>query len=187
MVGQRDNPLPLGFITDFRAAEDDLDFRTDTFDGGNDLGRLRDIPDINPETDDLRVLCENFFRDFERTLVDIKLADLRTRLQFAEVGEKIAQPERGVDELRVERGEHDVRHRGSFIFLRAHGRRPRDRDRPLPGRISFDDESAAVRIDMSEYMEKHTVARLIRRAARYTSGTRKAASSAKLCAANLTR
>ncbi len=35
----------------------------------------------------------------------------RARLQFAEVGEQIAQAERGVDELRVKRGEDDVRHR----------------------------------------------------------------------------
>jgi ATP-dependent Clp protease ATP-binding subunit ClpB len=29
------------------------------------------------------------------------------------------------------------------------------------GRISFDDEKALVRIDMSEFMEKHAVSRLI--------------------------
>ena len=46
--------------------------------------------------------------------VDVELRDDGTRLQIAEVGEQIAQPERGVDELRVERGKDDVPHRNHF-------------------------------------------------------------------------
>ena len=38
--------------------------------------------------------------------------------KFAEVGEEIAQAKRGVDELRVERGEDDLRHRAEISICR---------------------------------------------------------------------
>src|SRR5256714_1436679 len=49
---------------------------------------------------------------------------------------------------------------GSFIFLGPTGVGKTELSRPL-SEFLFDDENAMVRIDMSEYMEKHTVARLI--------------------------
>ncbi len=49
---------------------------------------------------------------------------------------------------------------GSFIFLGPTGVGKTETARALAGFL-FDDESAMVRIDMSEYMEKHAVARLI--------------------------
>jgi ATP-dependent Clp protease ATP-binding subunit ClpB len=49
---------------------------------------------------------------------------------------------------------------GSFIFLGPTGVGKTETARAL-AEFLFDDESAIVRIDMSEYMEKHTVARLI--------------------------
>ncbi len=49
---------------------------------------------------------------------------------------------------------------GSFIFLGATGVGKTETARAL-AEFLFDDEQAMVRIDMSEYMEKHTVARLI--------------------------
>jgi ATP-dependent Clp protease ATP-binding subunit ClpB len=49
---------------------------------------------------------------------------------------------------------------GSFIFLGPTGVGKTELARAL-AEFLFDDESAMVRIDMSEYMEKHTVARLI--------------------------
>jgi ATP-dependent Clp protease ATP-binding subunit ClpB len=49
---------------------------------------------------------------------------------------------------------------GSFIFLGPTGVGKTETARAL-AEFLFDDESALVRIDMSEYMEKHTVARLI--------------------------
>ena len=44
------------------------------------------------------------FRDVERALVDVEFGEARARFQFAEIGQQIAEAERGVDELRVERG-----------------------------------------------------------------------------------
>jgi ATP-dependent Clp protease ATP-binding subunit ClpB len=49
---------------------------------------------------------------------------------------------------------------GSFLFLGPTGVGKTELARALAGFL-FDDERAMVRIDMSEYMEKHTVARLI--------------------------
>ncbi len=49
---------------------------------------------------------------------------------------------------------------GSFIFLGPTGVGKTETARAL-AEFLFDDESAMIRIDMSEYMEKHTVARLI--------------------------
>jgi ATP-dependent Clp protease ATP-binding subunit ClpB len=49
---------------------------------------------------------------------------------------------------------------GSFIFLGPTGVGKTELARAL-AQFMFDDERAMVRIDMSEYMEKHTVARLI--------------------------
>ncbi|HEX3605458.1 MAG TPA: ATP-dependent chaperone ClpB [Candidatus Dormibacteraeota bacterium] len=49
---------------------------------------------------------------------------------------------------------------GSFIFLGPTGVGKTELARALAGFL-FDDERAMVRLDMSEYMEKHTVARLI--------------------------
>src|SRR5947209_2554314 len=49
---------------------------------------------------------------------------------------------------------------GSFIFLGPTGVGKTELSRAL-AQFLFDDENAMIRIDMSEYMEKHTVARLI--------------------------
>ena len=70
---------------------------------------------------------------------------------------------------------------GSFLFLGPTGVGKTELARAL-AEFLFDDERAMVRIDMSEYQEKHTVARLS--APRPgTSGTRKAGSSPKPSAA----
>ena len=49
---------------------------------------------------------------------------------------------------------------GSFLFLGPTGVGKTELTKALAGFL-FDDEAAMIRIDMSEYMEKHTVARLI--------------------------
>ena len=63
---------------------------------------------------------------------------------------------------------------GSFLFLGPTGVGKTELARAL-AEFMFDTEDAMVRIDMSEYMEKHTVARLIG-APPATSATRRAAS-----------
>ncbi len=49
---------------------------------------------------------------------------------------------------------------GSFIFLGPTGVGKTELCRAL-GEVMFDDENAVIRIDMSEYMEKHSVSRLV--------------------------
>ena len=99
-------------------------------------------------------------------------------------GRRAAQARRGQDEAVTAVAEAVIRARsgmqdpnrpiGSFIFLGPTGVGKTELARAL-AECLFDDEHAMIRIDMSEYQEKHTVARLIggRRA---TSGMRKAAS-----------
>ena len=73
---------------------------------------------------------------------------------------------------------------GSFVFLGPTGVGKTELARAL-AEFLFDDERAMVRLDMSEYLERHTVARLVgRRPA--TSATRKAGSSPRPCAAGRT-
>ena len=74
---------------------------------------------------------------------------------------------------------------GSFLFLGPTGVGKTELARALAA-LLFDDERAMVRIDMSEYGEKHSVARLVG-APPATSATTRAASSPRRCGAGRTR
>src|ERR1700734_584979 len=101
MIGELDDLLRFGLIADFGAAEDDYYVRTDTLDSGDDVGGFGNVPDINAQADDLRILGEQDFRDVDRTLVDVEFYDARAGLERTEVREEIAQAERGGDEFRA--------------------------------------------------------------------------------------
>ena len=73
---------------------------------------------------------------------------------------------------------------GSFIFLGPTGVGKTELARTL-AEFLFGDEDALIRIDMSEYMEKLSVSRLIG-SPRATSATRRAASSPRPCGASRT-
>ena len=104
MVGELNDGLVFGFVADLRSAEDDFDVRPDAFDGGDDLGGGFDVPDVDAEADDFRIARQQDFRDVERTLIDVELGEAGARPERAEVGQQVAQAERGVDVFRVERG-----------------------------------------------------------------------------------
>jgi len=110
MIGERDNLLLLCFIRDLRAAEDDRDVRAQLFEHGDDLGGLRDIPNIHAEAHNSRFLPKQGLHDLQRLLVDDEFEQAGTLQRPPEVGHEVAEPERGVDVFRVERGEDDVRH-----------------------------------------------------------------------------
>jgi GTPase SAR1 family protein len=74
---------------------------------------------------------------------------------------------------------------GSFLFLGPTGVGKTELAKAL-AEFLFDDERAMVRIDMSEYGEKHSVARLVG-APPGTSATSRAVSSPRPCAAARTR
>ena len=90
-----------------------------------------------------------------------KLVKMEERLQQRVLGQKEALTAVANAVRRSRSGLQDPnRPIGSFIFLGPTGVGKTELARAL-AEFLFDDENAMVRIDMSEYMEKHTVARLI--------------------------
>jgi ATP-dependent Clp protease ATP-binding subunit ClpB len=90
-----------------------------------------------------------------------KLVHMENRLRERVVGQDAALEAVSNAIRRARAGLQDVRRpMGSFIFLGPTGVGKTELARAL-AEFLFDDERAMVRIDMSEYMEKHSVARLI--------------------------
>src|SRR5256884_1803230 len=90
-----------------------------------------------------------------------KLVKMEERLEQRVVGQKEAIAAVANAVRRSRSGLQDPnRPIGSSIFLRPTGVGQTRTARGL-GELPFSDENAMIRIDMSEYMEKHTVARLI--------------------------
>jgi len=90
-----------------------------------------------------------------------KLVKMEERLEKRVVGQKEAIEAVANAVRRSRSGLQDPnRPIGSFIFLGPTGVGKTETARAL-AEFLFDDESAMVRIDMSEYMEKHSVSRLI--------------------------
>jgi ATP-dependent Clp protease ATP-binding subunit ClpB len=90
-----------------------------------------------------------------------KLVKMEERLALRVIGQKPALKAVSDAVRRARSGLQDPnRPIGSFIFLGPTGVGKTETARAL-AEFLFDDENAIVRIDMSEYMEKHTVARLL--------------------------
>ncbi len=90
-----------------------------------------------------------------------KLVKMEERLGQRVIGQKEAIKAVSNSVRRARAGLQDEdRPIGSFIFLGPTGVGKTELSRAL-AEFLFDDENAMIRIDMSEYMEKHTVARLI--------------------------
>jgi len=90
-----------------------------------------------------------------------KLRDLESRLSARVVGQEHAVDEvaRTVRRARAGLGDR-TRPLGSFLFLGPTGVGKTELVKALAAEL-FDDESRMVRLDMSEYMERHSVARMI--------------------------
>jgi ATP-dependent Clp protease ATP-binding subunit ClpB len=90
-----------------------------------------------------------------------KLVEMETRLKERVVGQDAALTTVANAIRRSRAGLSDPRRPiGSFIFLGPTGVGKTETARAL-AEFLFDDEQSMIRIDMSEYMEKHSVARLI--------------------------
>ena len=90
-----------------------------------------------------------------------KLLDMENRLRTRVIGqdEALVAVANAVRRSRAGLGDQN-RPVGSFLFLGPTGVGKTELARAL-AEFLFDDETAMIRLDMSEYMEKHTVARLI--------------------------
>jgi ATP-dependent Clp protease ATP-binding subunit ClpB len=118
-----------------------------------------------------------------------KLVHMEERLQARVVGQKDAIFAVANAVRRARAGLQDEnRPIGSFLFLGPTGVGKTELSKAL-AEFLFDDENAMTRIDMSEYMEKHAVSRLIGAPPGYVlpdmSVMKRAASSARRCAAVL--
>ncbi|HEX7478489.1 MAG TPA: ATP-dependent chaperone ClpB [Polyangiales bacterium] len=91
----------------------------------------------------------------------VKLLDMEKRLRTRVVGqeEALIAVSNAVRRSRAGLGDRN-RPVGSFLFLGPTGVGKTELARAL-AEFLFDDESAMIRIDMSEYMEKHSVSRMI--------------------------
>ena len=90
-----------------------------------------------------------------------KLLEMETHLQTRVVGQEGAVETVSKAVRRARAGLSDPnRPQGSFLFLGPTGVGKTELTKALADFL-FDDESALLRLDMSEYMEKHSVARLI--------------------------
>ncbi len=90
-----------------------------------------------------------------------KLLDMETKLHEQVVGQEEAVQAVSNAVRRARAGLQDPnRPLGSFLFLGPTGVGKTELCKALAGFL-FDDEQAMLRVDMSEYMEKHSVARLI--------------------------
>ena len=90
-----------------------------------------------------------------------KLVEMESRLGMRVIGQKKALEAVSHAVRRARAGLQDrKRPMGSFLFLGPTGVGKTETAKAL-AEFLFDQESAIVRIDMSEYMEKHTVSRLV--------------------------
>jgi hypothetical protein len=72
VIRQADDFLRLRFVADFRPAQDHNEFRSHPLERSHHFCRGRDIPNVNAQTDDTRILRQQNFRDVHGSLVDVE-------------------------------------------------------------------------------------------------------------------
>ena len=105
MVREAHNLLLLPLVAHLRAAEDDDDLGREALEQAHDLRGLAHVPDVNAQPDDARPTGQKLLHDVQRALLYLELQQRGAGLKRAEIRVEVAQPERAVDELGVERGE----------------------------------------------------------------------------------
>ena len=135
VVGQPHDFLCLDLETDFRSAQDDGEVGPHPFQGGDDLRRLRNVPDVNTEADDFGASRQQHFHDIERLLLDVELDQAGARFQIAQVGQQITQAKGGMNVFCVQCGQDDVGHKVGGIYHAPlpSSKRNKDRRRPVRG------------------------------------------------------
>src|SRR6185295_8710189 len=115
------NLLLIDFKTHLGSAEDDRDVGSDALQSRNDLRSLRNIPDVNSEADDLRLLGDQHFNQIQRSLIDVEFDQTGAGLQFSEIRQQISEAKRGVRVSGVQRRQHNVRHGANLSRYRRCG------------------------------------------------------------------
>ena len=116
VVGQPHDFLCLDLETDFRSAQDDGEVGPHPFQRGDDLRRLRNVPDVNSEADDFGASRQQHFHDIERSLLDVELDQAGARFQIAQVSQQITQAKGGVNVFCVQCGQDDVGHKVGGVY-----------------------------------------------------------------------
>ena len=114
--------LVVDLVADLRTADDDGQRGRQAAEELDDLPAELDVPDVDAEADDPRLVGEDGLDDVDRPELDRELEHRRLAPQRAHVGEEVAQAEGGVGVLRVECRQDDRRH-GDMVA--AEGRRRR--------------------------------------------------------------
>ena len=110
VVSQLDDSFSVGLVTDFRTAEHNLDVGSQPFEIGDEFCRRFDIPDVNAEADDLRILSKNLRQDVGRVFAHPEFEHRRLRAKVAHIRQQVTQPECRVPVPSVERGKDNIRH-----------------------------------------------------------------------------
>ena len=107
VIGEAHNVLLIGFMADFRPTQHDLDLRSLRFEQAHQGAGLRDVPDVHTQTDDLRVLRQQFVGNFLRLTGNGELTQCRLRPQLPHVRQQIPQTQRRMDVFGIERTKKD--------------------------------------------------------------------------------
>ncbi|MGA3209955.1 MAG: ATP-dependent chaperone ClpB, partial [Terriglobales bacterium] len=148
---------------DLRQAQAELDRFNAQMDGKSQEGAKRMLKEEVDEEDIARIVSKWTGIPVSKMLEGEvrKLVDMENRLRLRVIGQDIALQHVANAVRRSRAGLSDPRRPiGSFIFLGPTGVGKTELARAL-AEFLFDDEHNLVRIDMSEYMEKHAVSRLI--------------------------
>lgn len=103
-----------GFVTDFGASGDEAESGTEAFQNARDLGQGRDVPDVDGEPDDPRVLFDDGGGDIQGMAAGLELENRALFTELREIGPEVANPERSVRVARIEGAEDDVGHAGNL-------------------------------------------------------------------------
>ena len=96
IIPQLANRLLIGFVAHLWAAQNHNEFRPHPLQLGHNLLGRHDVPDINPEPHNARILSEDRLDDIRRLLIDLKFQNLGRLAKGSEVCEQVPQSERGV-------------------------------------------------------------------------------------------
>ena len=107
IVGQLHYRLFAEFIRHFRAAQHDNQLRCNPLQHGDDPGGFLDIPYIDAEADDARLLRQQLFDDVRRSGANHEFLHACRRLQVPHICQQVTQTQRSVRIAGIEGGQQN--------------------------------------------------------------------------------